>query len=253
VIGSLRKSHRLIRELRIRFVLEGTSKDSVLIEPILPSSPSVDTDLLTDLIALRMESLRLPCAAAAIRMSAVTVAERSIQSELFSVASKQSRQEADKVLARLRGIFGNSCVQRAVLEDEHIPERSYSWEDLGGMPWESEQDLGVPTSAGSAASECTAAEDRRGGWGRREMRQEVQQAARQAVRGRQAVRRIFSDPCPPPGQEFVRRWGPYPISGHWWRREQSREYCYAETRTGEILWLRRDGSNGRWRQIGVVE
>jgi len=182
-------------------------------------------------------------------MSAVTVAERSIQSELFSVASKESRQEADKVLARLRGIFGNSCVQRAVLEDEHIPERSYSWEDLGRMPWESEQDPRAPTSAGSAASEGAAAGDQRGGRGRREARQ----AAQQAARGRQAVRRIFSDPCPPPGQEFVRRWGPYPISGHWWRREQSREYCYAETRTGEILWLRRDGSNGRWRQIGVVE
>jgi protein ImuB len=269
VIGSLRKSHRLIRELRIRFVLEGTSKDSVLIEPIQPSSPSIDIDLLTDLIALRMENLRLPCAAAAIRMAAVTVAERSIQSELFSVASKESRQEADKVLARLRGIFGNSCVQRAVLEDEHIPERSYSWEDLNRMPWESEQDLGAPTSAGSAASEGAAAGDRRGGRGRRvvrqAVRQEVQQEARQEARQavqvrqavrqptRQAVRRIFSDPCLPPKQGFAQRWGPYPISGRWWRGEQPKDYCYAETRTGEILWLCSDGSDGRWRQIGVVE
>jgi hypothetical protein len=151
----------------------------------------------------------------------------------------------------LRGIFGNSCVQRAVLEDEHIPERSYSWEDLGGMPWESEQVPRATNSAGSAASEGMAAVDQLGGRGRREVRQAAQQEARQTVR--QAVRRIFYDPCPPPGQGFVRRWGPYPIFGCWWRGEQPREYCYAETKTGEILWLRRDGSDTRWCQIGVVE
>jgi len=216
VTGQLRKIHRLIRELRICFVLDRATEDTLLLEPILPSSPSVDTDLLADLIALRLENLRLPAAAAAIRMSAVTIAEGNIQPELFAGAWRQSRREADRVFARLRGIWGNSCVQRAKLEDEHMPERSYSWEDLGRMPWEGQQDLG-------------------------------------AGRWRQAVRRIFSDPRLPPRQQYTRRWGPYPISGRWWRGEQPRKYSYAETRIGEILWLCSDEPGGQWHQIGVVE
>lgn len=259
VTAGLRKNHRLIRELRISFVLEGTRDDTLLVEPILPSSPSVDTGLLGDLIALRMENLRLPCAAEAIRMSAVTTAERNIQSELFAGASKESRREVDRVFARLRGIFGNSCVQRALLKDEHIPERRYSWEDLGSMPWEGEQEFGAPSSAGSTAGQSSAGEGRRVEQGRRalQVRQALQGRqvlqVRQAMQGRQAVRRVFSDPCPPPRQQFARRWGPYPISGRWWCGEQPREYCYGETKTGEILWLCRDGPDGQWRQIGVVE
>ena len=225
MIGQLHKSHRLIRELRICFVLEGDAQNDFHFEPIVPSSPTVDIDLLTDLIALRLENLRLPAATAAIRMSAVTIMERNIQSELFTVVSGESLKEADKVFARLRGIFGNSCVQRARLEDEHMPERSYSWEDLGRMPRESEQDPPACTSKGIQA----------------------------APAARQAVRRIFSESCLPAQGEFVERWGPYPISGRWWSGEQSRQYGYAETRSGEILWLCKDGSDNQWRQIGVVE
>jgi len=219
MVGQLRKTHRLIRELRICFVLEGDAQNDLHFEPIVPSLPTVDIDLLKDLIALRLENLRLAAAAAAIRMSAVTIMERTIQSELFAAVSGESLKEADKVFARLRGIFGNSCVQRARLEDEHMPERSYSWEDLARMPRESEQD---PTALKVAGE-------------------------------RRAVRRIFFQPCPPPRGEFAERWGPYPISGRWWCGEQSRQYGYAETGSGEILWLCRDGSGSQWRQIGVVE
>jgi nucleotidyltransferase/DNA polymerase involved in DNA repair len=225
VIGQLRKSHRRIRELRICFVLEGEAQDAFYIERIVPSSPSVDIGLLTDLIALRMENLRLPAAAAAIRMSAVTIMERNRQSELFTAASRESRKEVDKVFARLRGFFGNDCVQLARLEDEYMPERSYSWEDLGRMPWESGEDPAVSRAVGKG----------------------------QALQGRRAVRRIFSDTCRPPRREFVKFWGPYPISGRWWCGEQSRQYGYAETRTGEILWLCMGGSAKQWRQIGFVE
>ena len=236
VTGGLRKTHRLIRELRICFVLDGSAQDSFLVEPILPSSPSLDIDLLVNLIALRMENLRLPSAATAIRMSAKTVRERNIQNELFSVVSKRSRQEVDKVFARFRGLWGNSCVQRARLEDEHMPERSYSWEDLRGMPWESERDLRAVSY-----DECLPQTKCRG--------------ARQGVRPvvRQTVRRIFSDPRLLPPQRFTKYWGPYPISARWWWGEHSRQYCYGETRSGEILWLRSSKYKDQWLQIGVVE
>jgi len=250
MIGQLRKSHGLIRELRICFVLEGDAQNVFYFEPIVPSSPTVDIDLLTDLIALRMENLRLTAATTAIRMSAVTIVERTIQPELFRVVSRDSWKEADKVFARLRGIFGNGCVQRARLEDEHLPERSYSWKDLCRMPRESEQD-----PAASSSKKIPAGWEGRGALEGRAVRAQpaVPLAAQQTVRGRRAVRRIFSEPCLPPRREFAEHWGPYPISGRWWCGEQSRQYGYAETVTGEVLWLCRDGSNNQWRQIGVVE
>ena len=216
--GRLGKGHRLIRELRLCFVLDGAAEKALFVEPILPSLPTLDTALLADLIGLRMENLRLPAAVAGIRLSLATTAERNIQPELFIAASKESRREVDRVFARLRGLWGNSCIQRAVLEDEHIPELRYSWEDLGGMPVAGER-----------------------------------QAVQEAEQARQAVRRIFSDPSQPPLRGFVMRGGPYPISAHWWRGQKLREYCYGETGSGEILWLCSDGPEGQWHQIGAVE
>jgi nucleotidyltransferase/DNA polymerase involved in DNA repair len=247
VIGQLRKSHRLMRELRLCFVLEGNARNAYYLEPVVPSTPTVDIHLLTDLIALRMENLRLSAAAVAIRMSAVTIVERNIQPELFNAASRESRKEVDKVFARLRGIFGNGCVQRARLEDEHMPERSYSWEDLERMPREPEQGPAAPTSKGGPAEPAVPRAARQAAPEGRAVQ------ARRTVRVRRAVRRIFAEPCPLPRVKLAERWGPYPISGRWWWGEQSRQYGYGETGTGEILWLCRDGSDDQWRQIGVLE
>ena len=194
-----------------------------------------------------MENLRLDAATVAIRLSAATIVERNIQSELFIAASRDSLKEADRVFARLRGIFGNSCIQRARLEDEHMPERSYSWEDLGRMPLQSAQGSAASPSEGAPADPAAATAARAARQEDRPVRE------RRAVQGRRAVRRIFSEPCLPPQVEFAERWGSYPISGRWWCGEQSRQYGYAETRTGEILWLCWDGSDTQWRQIGVVE
>jgi protein ImuB len=214
--GGVRSRHRLIRELRIVFVLEA---EEFPIEPILPSRPSADSGLLLELIALRLDNRRLPGAAEAVRIAALTVPERNIQTELFLSSSTQNFQEVDKVFSRLRAIFGNSCIQRARLEDEHLPELSYSWENLerlrlGGV----KGGVQVPNL------------DRR-----------------------RAVRRIFERPRTSPEPHVPKLWGPYPLSSRWWSEEQQRDYFYAETGSGEILWLYFDRLDKRWLQIGVLE
>ncbi|MBN2554213.1 MAG: DNA polymerase Y family protein [Spirochaetales bacterium] len=255
VTAELRGRHRLVRELRIRFVLDlpGLETEELPLEPILPASPCSDPGLLADLAALRLENLRLPGAVAAIRLSAFTVSERTIQSELFDAgllgtgldrgSSKQGRQnlqEVDKVFSRLRGIHGNGCIQHARLEDEHFPELSYSWEDLLSLPRELEQEEGGRGPASAGAGRWPAATRQAG-------------VVQPSAPTRRAVRRIFLDPGPAPPRRFERLWGPYPLSGRWWRGEQPRDYYFAETREGEILWLYAEGPGGRWRQIGVVE
>jgi len=47
--------------------------------------------------------------------------------------------------------------------------------------------------------------------------------------------------------------GPYVFSGGWWRKEIQREYYYAETRRGDILWLYYDRLRRRWFLQGSIE
>ena len=47
--------------------------------------------------------------------------------------------------------------------------------------------------------------------------------------------------------------GPYILAGGWWNREIQREYYYAETRRGDLLWLYYDQIRRRWFLQGSVE
>jgi protein ImuB len=222
--GGVKSRHRLIRELRISFVLED---GELALEPILPSRPSVDSGLLLELIALRLDNRRLPGAAEAIKIAALTVPERNIQTELFPGSSTENFQEVDKVFSRLRATFGNSCIQRARLEDEHLPELSYSWESLERLRLGGEKN-GVEVQ-----------------------NKRARRAVRQAVR--RVVRRIFEQPRTSPDLHVPKLWGPYPISSCWWSAEQRRDYFFAEAGNGEILWLYFDRMAKQWLQIGVLE
>jgi protein ImuB len=47
--------------------------------------------------------------------------------------------------------------------------------------------------------------------------------------------------------------GPYIFSGGWWNREIHREYYFAETRRGDLLWLYFDRVRRRWFLQGAIE
>ena len=47
--------------------------------------------------------------------------------------------------------------------------------------------------------------------------------------------------------------GPYIISGGWWQREIHREYHFAQTQEGRILWIYFDRRRRRWFLQGSVE
>jgi protein ImuB len=83
------------------------------------------------------------------------------------------------------------------------------------------------------------------------------------------VRRIFTRPIPlntrpfrgPGGlhlrgmgrEPVIRVTGPYVVSGGWWQREVTREYHFAETKRGQILWVYYDRRRRRWFVQGSVE
>jgi len=51
----------------------------------------------------------------------------------------------------------------------------------------------------------------------------------------------------------VRVSGPYVVSGGWWNRVVHREYHFAETQKGELLWVFYDRVRRRWFLHGRVE
>ena len=67
------------------------------------------------------------------------------------------------------------------------------------------------------------------------------------------MRRIFEQPRTPPDLHVPKLWGPYPFSSRWWCEEQRRDYFFAETSNGEVLWLYFDRLDKQWLQIGALE
>jgi protein ImuB len=57
----------------------------------------------------------------------------------------------------------------------------------------------------------------------------------------------------PPRPARQPRGGPYVLSGGWWRKEVCREYHFAESRSGALLWLYYDRQRRRWMLQGTVE
>jgi protein ImuB len=51
----------------------------------------------------------------------------------------------------------------------------------------------------------------------------------------------------------VKLHGPYVVSGGWWQKEQQREYHYAQTRRGDLLWIYFDRVERRWFLQGWLE
>jgi protein ImuB len=51
----------------------------------------------------------------------------------------------------------------------------------------------------------------------------------------------------------VRIVGPDVLSGGWWRREFHRDYYFAETVRGDLLWLFYDHRRRQWLLHGRVE
>ena len=57
----------------------------------------------------------------------------------------------------------------------------------------------------------------------------------------------------PNGEHVARMYGPYRVSGGWWKRTVERDYYYAETDAGGLLWVFWDRPRGAWFLHGTVD
>jgi protein ImuB len=221
-------------------------KQGRLKEQIRPAVPTLDTAQILDLVRLRLESTKFAAGVVEIELTAEGAAATAEQLRLFSDQPVLSGVEgptrdldaANRALARLRAEFGDQAVVHAKLANGHLPEARFTWEPLDRIefPRTDLNDLNVLN--------CPAA--------------------------KVLVRRIAAKPIQLAGGPYHTHedgWlllgpkygtvdkltGPYIFSGGWWNREIQREYYFAETRRGALLWLYFDRVRRRWFLQGSVE
>ncbi len=201
---------------------------------IAPAEPTLDEMQLIDLVRLRLENLSLPVGAVAVTLEAATVPATTAQLELFQKKPRRDIKAADRALARLAAELGEGAVVRATLTRGHLPEARFVLEPLRHV---------------------------------RSPKRDIPGESRTS--DPPLIRRIFTKPRPLQKRPVVgprgchlkglshapatRVTGPYVISGGWWIREVHREYYFAETEAGEILWVYYDKRRRSWFLHGEVQ
>jgi protein ImuB len=200
------------------------------VECVRPAEPTLDAAQLLELIRLRLEALRkLPDQVVEVVLAGRGTPAEQKQLQLFIQRSRRDIQAANRALARVRASLGDGSVMRARLREGHLPEGSFAWDAVDTLP--TPKPRNVDTN--------------------------------------KLIRRIYSPPVPLPSRQrhepdgwlasdlkqgpVVRTLGPYIVAGGWWNRPVHREYHYAETQRGELLWIFYDRARRRWFLHGRVE
>lgn len=210
-----------------------------------PAAPTLDLLALLDLVRLRLATLALAAPVAEISILVDGTRPEGQQEGLLDARPRRDPRAAAAALARLRAAYGDDAVTRPRLRSAHLPEASFTWEAIVDAP--------PPRPAAPAAAS----------------------AANQSSATPPLCRRLLARPRPldpegvdpdapvtPPslrGAEDlaegpIRRLdGPHRVSGGWWARAVERDYYYAETAGGALLWIFLDRPRRRWFLHGVVD
>ncbi|KPK17141.1 MAG: hypothetical protein AMJ62_02690 [Myxococcales bacterium SG8_38] len=198
-------------------------------EHLEPASPTLDLMLLLELARLRLGETTLRGAVEEVEILATTAHARAEQVSLPGHQPHRDMSAAQRALARIRAAYGERSVTMARIREAHLPEASFRWE---------------PTQHARAS----------------------ERAASSSVSS--MIRRVYAKPKPLPPREpnepeagpslskdhaIEHMYGPYRVSGGWWKRLVERDYYYAETDHGDLLWLFYDRPRKRWFLHGVLD
>jgi protein ImuB len=219
----VRKRGGSVRALWLRLIFERGGESAQRLEP---SEATCNAPLLLELLRLRLSTLSLSDAVARVVLEAEPSALLAGQLAMFG--PKRDVAAGERALARLRASYGDDAVCRAVMEDAHLPEAKYRWAPVVHL----------------ALPDRTLHED-----------------AFALHAARTLVRRVLVKPEPLAGSlidaeggsptllhdgEPLALSGPYRVSGGWWVREIARDYYYARTAAGALLWVFFDRPRGGW-------
>ena len=213
-----------IASLQLRLLFD---KQPVREETVSPAAPTLDEVQLVDLLRLRLSSIQLTDEVVGFELHAEVVSATVQQKQLFRAAPRRDLDAGARALARLRAELGEQAVVCAMTRPGHLPEARYCWTPLQKIQPCQAEDVEQP------------------------------RLVRRVLARPQALARPRVEPdgwfvgglaCGP----IYNLFGPYVVSGGWWRREQHREYYFAETRRGDLLWIYHDRRRRQWFLHGSV-
>ena len=229
LLQTLIQRGRLVSKLEVRFQFERIGSHT---ESLRPAAPTRDDRLLLELIRLRLHNASsLPDGVVQLKLTARCVAATPRQNHLLDVRPRRDLDAANRGLARVRAEFGDESVVSAQLREAHLPEGQFTWEPLRKLVPARPR----PVLTGSLIRRIKS---------------------RASVLPARTQSRHKSEVWMRPNfcrETMLRSCGPYMVSGGWWQRAVQRAYHFAETRSGEILWIYYDRFRRRWFQQGRVE
>lgn len=233
LLTRLAERHEAARELSLHLCLDppGTRR-----EVIRPAQPARVAQPILELVRLRLES-SLPGKIEAMEAELIGVPLDLEQTRLFA-QSRRNLDAANRALARLRAELGSAAVVRARMCEGHLPEAAFLWEPLERLEEDREAEGANSRERQSGTSSVLVR--------RIFERSTVFPAGPQTAGGNRS-------PCVAGAGPIVDQDGPYVISGGWWVHPLHREYYFAHTRRGDVLWIYYDRNRGRWFLQGAVE
>jgi protein ImuB len=235
LLATLAARSQALVALRLSFLLD---RNGWRKEQIRPAAPTLDSAQILDLVRLRLESIKFTAGVIEIELAVEKCPATREQLRLFTEKPTRDLEAANRALARLRAEFGHDAVVYAKLTDGHLPEARFTWEPLSRVK--------LPACPEHHRRESKSGDTRT------------------------LVRRMAAKPILLPGGPYHSHedgWlilgpkygtvdkltGPYVFSGGWWNREIQRDYYFAETRRGDLLWLYYDRVRRKWFLQGTVE
>ena len=183
-------------------------------EVLRPATPTLTALQLLGLVRLRLEHMTLSAGARSLTLTVVGKPATREQLTLFLSSAEHPPRDlaaGDRALARIRAALGDDAVVYARLREGHLPEASFTWENLPRLV----------------------------------------QPAPKAVAQPPLVRRMYAHPKPLESLPRIRLAGPFLVSGGWWRSEIRRAYYFAECPEpdgdgGALWWIFYDQVRDKW-------
>jgi protein ImuB len=198
-------------------------------EHLEPASPTLDLMLLLELIRLRLGETRLQGAVEEVELLATTTRTTAEQVPLPGHQPHRDVSAAHRALARIRAAYGEHSVTRAQIREAHLPEASFQWEPIDHA-----------RISGKAGLQSLSSMIRR-------------VYTKPKALGSREPQTPEAGPALAKNQAIEHLYGPYRVSGGWWKRLVERDYYYAETDQGDLLWLFYDRPRKRWFLHGVLD
>jgi protein ImuB len=223
----LAERHEALQEMRMTLVLEGRSRQ---LHRLRPAEPTLVASLLLDLLRLRLEGVALEAGVVELQLAVRGVRAEPEQIRLFREGPKRDLAAANRALARVRAELGDETVGHMVVREGHLPEATFAFERLERL------DKARPVAEAPLRF--------------------VRRVLEKPRRLPPVPRHLRDDgwiPFDVAAGSVVKLHGPYVVSGGWWQKEQQREYHYAQTRRGDLLWIYFDRVERRWFLQGWLE